>query len=244
MVLLTMTPAIVSALQELHDTISLPQEPSLTNPAPGRPISHTQIIILFRALKESSKGLSENAYRLNDLLHHANIYVPPPPPKPEPTPEYLALMKRLRHIQEQTHYSKITSQQHPSPFGSSTFDELTYSSASRQSTLIINILLSVFATAVALYLIASSWTPAARVLFGLAGGILVAVAETAVYLGYLQRLWEAKEEERKKLEKREVVDTWVIGGTTVETKDEGNKGLRNRKNGEKEGTKAGCVSVN
>lgn len=54
--------------------------PSLSNPAPGNPIAHSQVIEIWRDLKSQSSP----SYTLEALLQGSNIYVPPPPPKPEP----------------------------------------------------------------------------------------------------------------------------------------------------------------
>jgi hypothetical protein len=79
MVLLTTTPFIAKALEELspstrHD-LKLP-EPI---PSTGAPISHEQLISLSKAFTRRKNG-----YTLNDLLKGARVYIPPPPPKPEP----------------------------------------------------------------------------------------------------------------------------------------------------------------
>jgi hypothetical protein len=55
-------------------------EPSLSNPKLGNPISHGQVIGLSRQLK--AQGLSPR--NLGVLVRGARVYVPPPPPKPEP----------------------------------------------------------------------------------------------------------------------------------------------------------------
>jgi TMEM199 family protein len=89
MVLLTMTPSIVEGLKQLPqaldtnsaDTEVQSQSP-LNEPATGKPISHGQVIELWKALK-----LSEAAsfrISLEELLRGSQVYVPPPPPKPEP----------------------------------------------------------------------------------------------------------------------------------------------------------------
>ena len=44
----------------------------------------------------------------------------------------------------------------------------------------------------------------------MSGSGLVAAAEVAIYFGYLRRLRDAKQLELKKVEKKEVVQTWVI----------------------------------
>lgn len=96
MVLLTMTPSIVEGLRKLQqpqapteeleteEEVTSPakdsKEPSLEDPEVGKPISHGQIVDLWKKLKETE----DSAYSLEQLLRGAHVYVPPPPPKPEP----------------------------------------------------------------------------------------------------------------------------------------------------------------
>ena len=98
MVLLTMTPVIVRAITEAQriseeelSQLQRPSEPSLAELAPGKPISHGQLIDLSRLLKkhaaEINTGDSKDepvVYRLDSLLKGSKIYIPPPPPKKEP----------------------------------------------------------------------------------------------------------------------------------------------------------------
>lgn len=89
-----MTPRVVAGLQSLSGTktktaqqteeISSPHshvhdEPSLADPAAGKPISHPQIVDLWKAL-----GDTTGEYTLETLLKGAKVYVAPPAPKPEP----------------------------------------------------------------------------------------------------------------------------------------------------------------
>jgi len=45
---------------------------------------------------------------------------------------------------------------------------------------------------------------------------VVAVAEVAIYAGYLRKLGEAKEKERGKKEKKVISKTWTIGSSLSE----------------------------
>lgn len=150
MVLLTMTPSIVEALQFVRESEGAPAiqdskseeasdkatttdvstEPSLESAVAGKPISHGQVIDLWKQLK--SEGHSK--YSLEDLLRGATVYIPPPSPKPEPvrtpcspsqlpsvpdnrianantlllqTPQYKALMERLRRDEEERSYERM-----------------------------------------------------------------------------------------------------------------------------------------
>ena len=93
MVRLTITPAILRALEELQHTGHVPQaqgEPSLEQPAIGNPITHGQIISISKTLKEiktnatDSSGEDKVPYHLDDLLRGSKVYVEPPKPKAEP----------------------------------------------------------------------------------------------------------------------------------------------------------------
>lgn len=246
MVLLRMTPAIVAAV-ERHQALAETRpgtDPSLDEPAEGKPISHFQLVDISKQLlshvgpeETVGQGCDRDQYRLNNLLRGAKFYAPPPPPKPEPTAEYKALMARLRAAQEAQSYSQMLN---PAP-ESQTFyqrfpnarpitlkndgtndddDELTYADINRQLTLVFNVLVSVVACAAALWLAARHWSTPARLFLSMSGSIVVAVAEVGVYMGYIRRLGEAKAEEKKKskTETREVLDTWVIEGKGKEAK--------------------------
>lgn len=91
MVLLTMTPRIVTGLQSLsragnsQKAATRPQdsddhEPSLEDPALGKPVSHSQIVDVWKALN----GIGHNDCTLEELLKGSKVYVPPPAPKSEP----------------------------------------------------------------------------------------------------------------------------------------------------------------
>lgn len=97
MVRLTITPAILQALQELRDREQHPEalagasEPSLDQPATGNPITHGQIIAISKALEREIRVGATNgnfdaqvSYHLDDLLRGCKVYVEPPKPKAEP----------------------------------------------------------------------------------------------------------------------------------------------------------------
>ena len=110
MVLLTQTPAIITALETYASQTPLStlqatdNEPSLTTPTLGAPISHSQILQLFHTLKSTSPHSHPH---LPSLLRSSTLYIPPPAPKPQPSSEYTALMARLRAEQENKDYEKM-----------------------------------------------------------------------------------------------------------------------------------------
>ncbi|KAK8087837.1 hypothetical protein PG997_002798 [Apiospora hydei] len=252
MVLLTMTTSIVEALQLVQESESaqtthdikseeadkattgdVSSEPSLADAAVGKPVSHGQIIDLWKQLK----SLGHTKYSLEGLLRGATVYIPPPPPKPEPTPQYKALMERLRRDEEERSYERMLkagptretfSQRFPNapplslvesfaaanrPHQKSDLGEETISQEEiqQQVTLIINFLISIAGCAAALWIAAQWWSTPARLFLALGGSIVVAIAEVAVYNAYQWRMAKGDQKQQTKKEVRSIVKTWIVG---------------------------------
>lgn len=90
-------------------------------------------------------------------------------------------------------------------------DEVTYNEIHRQVMLLINFLVSIAGVAATLWIAGRWWSLPARLFLTLGGSILVAIAEVAVYGGYIWRMGEAKRKEDDRPERKEVVQTWVVG---------------------------------
>ncbi|KAK7512978.1 endoplasmic reticulum-based factor for assembly of V-ATPase-domain-containing protein [Phyllosticta citriasiana] len=173
---------------------------------------------------------NQSQFHLNDLLRGSRVYIPPPKPKPEPSNEYKQLMARLRREEEARAYDRMLSPPAPSetfaqrfsnaaPFPSAISpadlmqnedDEVTYADINRQLALIINVLVTIIACSVAIWIAARYWSTPQRLALSMTGSGVVAFAEVAIYMGYLRRVKEAKVEEKKKVEKKEIAETWVI----------------------------------
>ncbi|KAI1412068.1 endoplasmic reticulum-based factor for assembly of V-ATPase-domain-containing protein [Hypoxylon sp. FL1857] len=253
MVLLTMTPSIVEALNRLAEmsaddsplqdaegeSNSANNEPSLKDPAAGNPISHGQIVDIWKRLKNETA----NATRLEDLLRGATVYIPPPPPKPEPTDEYKALMARLRRQEEERSYERMLKKAPPResfaprapsapmahsfaevnrPFRTEDIgDDIEHGDVQKQITLVINFVVSIFGCGAALWMAARWWSIPARLFLSLGGSIVVAIAEVAVYSAYTWRMAEGEKNQKKKKEIKEIVQTWVIGEDDDDKKGNG-----------------------
>ena len=103
-------------------------------------------------------------------------------------------------------------------------DEITFEDVNRQITLIINIIISIVACSIALWMVSSRWSVPKRLGLSMCGSGVVGIAEVVVYHGYLRRLVEAKQKAKKEVEIKEVVSTWVIGGDR-KTEEENKNGL-------------------
>jgi hypothetical protein len=141
-------------------------------------------------------------------------------------------MQRLRQQEEQREYERMINpipekesfgQRFPNAAGASfnpntyhgqtgvdDIDEVTYQDVDRQVALIINVLVSIIACAVALWIVARHWSVPSRMALSMGGSLTVAAAEVAIYMGYIRRIEEAKGKEIKMTEKKEVSETWVI----------------------------------
>ncbi|KAL6707798.1 hypothetical protein ACN47E_003698 [Coniothyrium glycines] len=240
MVLLTMTPGIVRAVAAAEqrwpdnfETLQQAPNPRLAHAQPGNPISHNQLIGLAGLLKHHADGLQRThdgspvPTTLDALLRNTTIYHPAPPPKKPQSPEYLALMARLRAEQEALSYERMLhppptrenfSQRFPrapEPFslGSAQTieeDDVSYEEVHRQIILIINILVSVVAVGIFVWIAARYWTVGKRLGLALGSALAIAVAEVAVYAGYVRKVQEAKRAERRKPEIKEIVKSWVL----------------------------------
>lgn len=84
----------------------------------------------------------------------------------------------------------------------------------RQLTLIINILVSIIASGIAIFIIARHWPAPQRLALSLVGSLVIAIAEVVIYNSYLRHVDSAKTNEVKKKEVREVTDSWTVQGSS------------------------------
>ena len=117
-------------------------------------------------------------------------------------------------------------------------DEVSYADINRQMTLIINILISIVACSVAIWLAARHWSTPSRLGLSMGGSGMIGIAEVVVYAGYLRRIKEAREKGKKGVEVKEIIKTFVIGGgekadrdntVLIDAKISKNDDLRRRK---------------
>lgn len=136
-------------------------------------------------------------------------------------------MARLRHEDEARRYERLVN---PPPShltaAHAGFQEVnrprsavdlgdgsvTLDDAHRQLALVVNFLVSIFGCAYTVWHAAQWWGVTARLLLALATAIVVAIAEVAVYSGFVWRMGEAKKVQGKVREVKEVVNTWVVEG--------------------------------
>ena len=161
---------------------------------------------------------------MDALLRGSEVYIPPAQPRTERTSEYKDLMARLKREEEARQYERMTnalnedkssigvnSKPKPSTIRSSDQDEeMTFADVNRQVTLIINVLVTIIACGIAIWLVSYHWSAPKRLALSMGGSGLVGVAEVVIYAGYIRRLSEAKSKEKRKKEKKIIKNTWVI----------------------------------
>jgi len=237
-----MTPRIVTGLQSLsragnsQKAATRPQdsddhEPSLEDPALGKPVSHSQIVDVWKALN----GIGHNDCTLEELLKGSKVYLPPPAPKSEPSDDYKALMARLRREQEQREYERMANPLPPMETFSQRYpkganmaqafaavnrptheadlgdDDITHTEVHRQLMLVLNFVASILGVAATLWIVARWWSTPARLFLTMGGSLLVGIAEIAVYSGYIWHLSEANKKDKATTEVKEVLQTWTVG---------------------------------
>ncbi|KAF8539802.1 endoplasmic reticulum-based factor for assembly of V-ATPase-domain-containing protein [Trichophaea hybrida] len=200
MVLLTPTPRLLAAI-DVYKTL-----PSVTPVAsPTASLPHQDIYAISRALL--SHDSTNPNYTFAALLRGTSVYTPPPPPAAPKSPEYTALMARLRKQQEEAEYRALTSS---APVEEEE-DEMTWKEVKSQISVIFNVLLSVFATAAAVWKVASGWDVPQRLAAAFVSALVVAVAEVVLFAGYMRRLEDARKRERREKEKKGIVGVWEVG---------------------------------
>lgn len=145
--------------------------------------------------------------------------------------DYKALMARLREEEEARVYERMISpplaaesfmQRFPNSKNAKLFpalsrldvdedDDITYADVNRQIALIANILISIIACSVAIWMASGHWSIPKRLMLSMGGSGIIGIGEVVVYAGYLRRLREARENGRKQVEVKEIIKTWIIG---------------------------------
>lgn len=200
---------VTSSLKEaLKDTIPKDEYESVCRTSD---ISHTQLIQIFQTYKPTDSLIS--LVKLCQLdIPNKNII-----DKKPKTKEYTELMDRLRREAKEKEFKELTQ---PKPDYQQLYEEnssefnMTPAQMNKEVknhiTTIFNILLSVASVSYAIwYWTDTSWKldVSYRVLLSLFFGMLVLVAEVVVYLGYLNKIEEARVAERRKKEIKKVVKT-------------------------------------
>jgi TMEM199 family protein len=98
-------------------------------------------------------------------------------------------------------------------------DEMTYADVNRQLMLIFNVMVSIIACGVCIWLVARHWSTPARLGLSMSGSVIVAIAEVGIYTIYIQRLKEAKQKEKRKVERKQVVESWTIEPNKTDGKE-------------------------
>ncbi|RCK63622.1 Vacuolar ATPase assembly integral membrane protein VPH2 [Candida viswanathii] len=176
-------------------------------------ISHKELVKFYQTCRPTPSLLH--------LIQQSKLHTPPFETYKQPkTKEFLKSMEKLRLEAKELEYRRLIN---PTPQFSTLYDEKlnehdpTPQQAAKevknQLTTIVNIIISVVSVAYAIwYWTETSWgLPVSyRVLLSVFFGLLVLVAEVVVYMGYINKIEEARTRERKKKEVKKVVRTYNL----------------------------------
>ncbi|WLF79318.1 Vacuolar ATPase assembly integral membrane protein [Lodderomyces elongisporus] len=184
----------------------------------NKTISHGQLIEFYNECHPTPTLLA--------LLKKSKLHIPPYKTFiKEKTPEFLRQMERLRLEAKEKEYKQLINK---SPEFATLYDnsDQEYISPAKahkelknQLTTIVNIAVSVGSVSYAIwYWTASSWglKDSYRVLLTVFFGILVLVAEVVVYMGYLNKIEEARAKEKQKKEVKKVVQTFDLRNLKID----------------------------
>ena len=88
--------------------------------------------------------------------------------------------------------------------------DVSFTDNNRQLTLIINILVSIIACGVAIWIVSRWLDTSTRVILSIVGSLLIGLAEVMVFCGYLRKLSEAKVKEMRTKEVKIIIDSWTV----------------------------------
>lgn len=186
-------------------------------------ISHQCLIRVSKCLVRSKANLWSSQYALPRLVQGSSISFPPKPQQPAKTANYVQLMSKLRAQQQELEYQRLI---HPERSDISSVDDLQDISTPAQETkvlkeqlsTIVNIIISVVSVAYATWYWAGSSAGlpvASKLLLSLFTSIVILIAEVVIYLGYLNRVSQARTVERAKREKTQVIKSISFEGTKL-----------------------------
>lgn len=178
-------------------------------------ISHQELIAFYRQAQPCSSLL--------ELIRTTKMNIPNKNAKNEDLPkskEFVEMMEKLRLQAKEDEYQRLINKSKADPFAlyeQKEDKDWNPAQASKEVrshvTTIFNILVSVCSVVYAIWY----WTDSSagmknsiRVLLCVFAGILVLVAEVVVYMGYLNRIEDARIRERNKKEIKKVVQTIKI----------------------------------
>ncbi|KAK9488390.1 endoplasmic reticulum-based factor for assembly of V-ATPase-domain-containing protein [Lipomyces starkeyi] len=197
MVKLTKTELISEAIAVFNEKIS-PEDSNV------KPLSTESSFVTHNLLGKLALALNSDEYTFTKLLTGTQIYIPSKPEK-KTDPEYDARMNRLRARLQEQEYQEMIASAVPQ-LSSSFLEPFEKKEIKQQISVIINIMFSVVSVAFAMWTWGgSSLSTGKRLLLSMLAGLVVLVAEVALYMGYIQRIDDARKKEKRTKEVKEVI---------------------------------------
>ncbi|KAK9330534.1 endoplasmic reticulum-based factor for assembly of V-ATPase-domain-containing protein [Lipomyces starkeyi] len=197
MVKLTKTELISEAIAVYNEKI--PQEDSNV-----KPLSTESSFVTHNLLGKLALALNSDEFTFTKLLTSTQIYIPSKPEK-KTDPEYDARMNRLRARLQEQEYQEMIASAVPQ-LSSSFLEPFEKKEIKQQISVIINIMFSVVSVAFAMWTWGgSSLNTGKRLLLSMLAGLVVLVAEVTLYMGYIQRIDDARKKEKRTKEVKEVI---------------------------------------
>ncbi|CAI5757189.1 unnamed protein product [Candida verbasci] len=171
-------------------------------------ISHVKLMDFYKKCKPTDSLL--------DLIKQSKLCIEPYKVEVRPkSKQFIKQMERLRLEEKEREYKRLIN---PPPEYNTLYelkleDELitpqqAHKELKNQLTTIVNIMVSVGSVSYAIwYWTKSSWglKESSRVLVTIFFGLLILIAEVVVYLGYINKIEDARTKERKKKEIKKVL---------------------------------------
>ncbi|ODV91165.1 hypothetical protein CANCADRAFT_2883 [Tortispora caseinolytica NRRL Y-17796] len=151
--------------------------------------------------KELFEICKKNNVNFDEIVRGSDIYLPPKP-TPLVNEEHRERMRMLKIQLEEKEYQQMINSKEQEPL----YENIK--ETKHEISIIINILVSTASVVVGVWTWAKHWRTGERLLLAMLSGIIIIIAEVAVYMGYIRKIKEAREIERRKREKVKVVKSY------------------------------------
>ncbi|ODQ66708.1 hypothetical protein NADFUDRAFT_50619 [Nadsonia fulvescens var. elongata DSM 6958] len=217
-----------SSLTDGAGTETRTKEEIITEATPSLAyVAHERLVEIVQHLRQNTSPANDapEDFSLTRILKGTQVYIPSRPVSAPKSQEYLDRMARLKHDLEEAEYQTMIRETNSS-FTGQDDDYQTPATALKelkhQISTILNVIISVLSVSWALWYwsgsSASNWSLASRTLLSLFGGLVVLIADVAMYSNYLAKIGTAKKNERSKKEITSVISTMQFGTGPIHEK--------------------------
>ncbi|KAG4302612.1 hypothetical protein PCANB_001228 [Pneumocystis canis] len=205
MVLLVQTERIKNALEKYSSLNNNDKKKDISEYLKSNFIPHIIIADVSTTLKSISRNIEEERKNSLDYILKGT-YVYNEKKKNQEKKSSKEHILKLRSIAKEMEYQRLIGGKTDN-YENKKFNKYESQLIKTQILTIINILISIFSVITAVWLWCKNWIISTRIITALSSGILIAIAEIIIYNQYLSKIKKRREFEKKRHEKKEIINT-------------------------------------